>query len=241
VVNDGGRAEWDFVTLVAWWNLYGLPVVLVVVALAVVVRHGSGRTASLWMDRSRSIRRIVLIHGALAIHSLVSLVQELLTLRTMGIPGSHVVLVGSAISTLVNPALALGLLRMRQTARRFAIGWYAILSVIAVVIVAWMYRYGVDVDPATWPVQLVSKIMPFFLFLVMLLPLTKRLFASGARSNLVGQSGDGEGSIPLSQAPAGWPVVSFLTLLFLIVVCSNLVVDLADGVYRAVFESEAIP
>jgi hypothetical protein len=240
VVNEGGATEWDFVTLVAWWNLYGLPVVLVVVAVAVVLGRRSGPTTSLWRDRSRSIRRIGLIHGVLALHSMVSLVQELLTARTMGIPGSHVAFVGSTISALVNPALALGLLRWRQIARRCAIGWYAILSLIAILVVAWMYRYGVDVDPATWPVQLVSKIMPFFLLLVMLLPPTKRLFAKDIRSKLVGQSGDDQVSLLLTHAPAGWPVVSLLTLLFLIVVCSNLVVDLADWGYRAVFESDAI-
>ena len=240
MANDGGAAEWDFVTLVAWWNLYGLPVVLVVAASAVALRRRSGPPRSLWQDRSRSIRRIGLIHAALALHSLISLVQELLTLRTMGIPGSHIGLVGSTISTLVNPALAWGLLRWNQAARRFAIGWYVILSVIAAVVVAWMYRYGVDVDPATWPVQLVSKIMPFFLLFVMLLPHTKRLFAKDARSKLLDQPGDGEVALSLTHEPAGWPVVSLLTVFFLIIVCSNLVVDLADWGYRAVFESDAI-
>ena len=33
MVNEGGETLWDFVSLVAWWNLYGLPVLLVVVAI----------------------------------------------------------------------------------------------------------------------------------------------------------------------------------------------------------------
>ena len=237
-MNEGEATEWDVVTLVAWWNLYALPVLLVVAAIAFLVRRRSGARLNSSNDFARSIRRIGLIHCVLALHSLISLAQELLTIRIMGIPGSHVGLVGSTISTLVNPALALGLLGWRQTARRFAIGWYVFLSVIAVVVVHWMYRYGVDVDPATWPVQLTSKVMPFFLLLVMLLPRTKSLFA---RSKQLNQPGDGEGSLPLALAPAGWPVVSVLTVLFLVVVCSNLVVDTADWVYRLTFEADAVP
>jgi hypothetical protein len=235
MVNEGGETLWDFVSLVAWWNLYGLPVLLVVVAVAVVVRRRSGPPTTRWQDRSRSIRRIGLIHCALALHALISLVQELLTIRTMGIPESHVSLVGSTISTLVNPVLAFGLLRRSRTARWFAIGWYVILLLIAVVVVAWMFRYGVAVDLATWPVQLVSKVMAVFLLLVM------RVFAENARSETLTQKSQHEGSLPLPEAPAGWPVLPLLTLFFLIVVCSNLVVDMADWVYRLTFESEAVP
>jgi hypothetical protein len=241
MVNEGGETLWDFVSLVAWWNLYGLPVLLVVVAIAVVVRRRSGPTTTRWQDRSRSIRRIALIHCALALHALISLVQELLTIRTMGIPESHISLVGSTISTLVNPVLAFGLLRRSRTARWLAIGWYVILLLIAVVVVAWMFRYGVALDLATWPVQLVSKVMPVFLLLVMLLPLTKRVFAENARSENLTQKSQHEGSLPLPEAPAGWPVLPLSTLFFLIVVCSNLVVDTADWVYRLTFESEAVP
>jgi hypothetical protein len=237
-MNEGEATEWDVVTLVAWWNLYALPVVLVVAAIAILVRRRASARPNFSEDLARSIRRIGLIHCVLALHSLIALVQEVLTIRIMGIPGSHVGLIGSTISTLVNPALALGLLGWRQTARRFAIGWYVFLSVIAVVVVHWMYRYGVDVDPATWPVQLTSKVMPFFLLLVMLLPRTKRLFA---QSKQLSQPADGEGSLPLALAPAGWPVVSVLTVLFLVVVCSNLAVDMADWVHRLTFEADAVP
>jgi hypothetical protein len=241
VINGEDATGWDIVTLIAWWNLYALPVVLVVAAIATLVRRRASAASIFWEEHARSIRRIGLIHCVLALHSLVSLVQEVLTIRTMGIPGSHVGLVSSMISALVNPALALGLLRWRQTARRFAISWYVFLSMIAVVVVHWMYRYGVDVDPATWPVQLTSKVMPFFLLLVMLLPRTKRLFATDARSKHLSQPSDGEGSLPLAHARAGWPLVSVLTALFLVVVCSNLVVDMADWVYRLTFAAEAVP
>jgi hypothetical protein len=240
-MNGGGATEWDIVTLVAWWNLYGLPVLLLVVVIAIAVRRRSGSTTTRWQYRSRSIRRIGLIHCALALHALIALAQELLTVRTMGIPGSHVSLVGSLIGTIVNPVLAFGLLRQSQATRRLAIGWYVVLALIAVWVVAWLWHYGVYVDPATWPVQLVSKVMPFFLLLVMLLPQTKRLFARDPRSKIRDQPDDGEGSLPLTRAFAGWSAVSLLTVLFLIVVCSNLVVDMADWGYRLTFESEAFP
>jgi hypothetical protein len=241
VAIDGSATEWDFLTLVAWWNLYALPALLVVIAITIAVRHRSGPTMTRWQDRSRSIRRIGLIHCALALHALISLVQELLTIRTMGIPASHVGLVGSSISTIVNPVLAFGLLRQRRAARRLAIGWYVVLSLIAVRVVTWLWHYGADVDPATWPVELVSKVMPFFLLLVMLMPRTKQLFAKDARAKLLSEPDGALGSLPPTESPAGWPVVSLLTQLFLIVVCSNLVVDVADWCYRLTFESEAIP
>jgi hypothetical protein len=240
-MNEGNAIEWDFVTLVAWWNLYVLPALLVVAAIAILVRRHASAASIFGEEYTRSIRRIGLIHCVLALHSLISLVQQLLTIRTMGIPGSHVGLASSTISTLVNPALAFGLLRWRQTARMFAIVWYVFQSLIAVVVVHWMYRYGVDVDPATWPVQFASKVMPFFLLLVMLLPRTKRLFAKDARSKHLSEPGEGEGSLLLDPAPAGWPVVSVATVLFLLVVCSNLIVDTADWVYRLIFEAEAVP
>jgi hypothetical protein len=77
--------------------------------------------------------------------------------------------------------------------------------------------------------------------LVMLLPRTKRLFAKDARSKHLSEPGEGEGSLLLDPAPAGWPVVSVATVLFLLVVCSNLIVDTADWVYRLIFEAEAVP
>jgi hypothetical protein len=70
------------------------------------------------------------------------------------------------------------------------------------------------------------------------LPRTKRLFAKDARSKHFSQPGEARFA---RSRTAGWPVVSLLTLFFLIVVCSNLVVDMADWGYRLTFESEAVP
>jgi len=32
-------SAWDFLTLIAWWNLYGLPALLTVVALILAIRQ----------------------------------------------------------------------------------------------------------------------------------------------------------------------------------------------------------
>ena len=97
--------EWDFITLVAWWNLYGLPVLLVVVAIAVLIRSRSRPATTPRQDSSRIVRRIGLIHCALAIQALIFLVQELLTMRTMGIPESFISPIAGLIDTVVNPVL----------------------------------------------------------------------------------------------------------------------------------------
>jgi uncharacterized membrane protein len=231
--------EWDFVTLVAWWNLYGLPVLLAVVAIAVLIRSGSRPRTTAWQDSLRTVRRIGLIHCALAIQALILLAQELITMRTMGIPGSHVGLVGGVISTVVNPVLAIGLLRRWSLARGVAIAWYVIRSLLAILVIVWRWYYQVAFDPATWPELAVSRIMPLFLLVVMLLPRVKRVFEKGTRAEPPSDKpSDREGATPLEEAPIGWPVVSLPTLLFLIVVCSNMVVDAADWGYRLAFESQ---
>jgi hypothetical protein len=234
--------EWDFVTVVECWNLYGLPVLLALVAIAVLVRRRSRPEPSGLSDSQRIVRRIGLIHCALATQALIVLVQALLTMRTMGIPESFVSPIAGLLETLVNPVLAIGLLRRRSLTRRLAIVWYAIRSLLGILIIAWRWYYQVPFDLATWPELLVSRIMPLFLFVVMLLPRIKRVFVKGAKPGpLAAQTSETELALPLAEAPIGWPVVSLATLLLLIVAGSNLVVDTADWGYRLAFESESIP
>ena len=234
--------EWDFVTVVECWNLYGLPVLLALVAIAVLVRRRSRPEPSGLSDSQRIVRRIGLIHCVLAAQALIVLVQALLTMRTMGIPESFVSPIAGLLETLVNPVLAIGLLRRRSLTRRLAIVWYAIRSLLGILIIAWRWYYQVPIDLATWPELLVSRIMPLFLFVVMLLPRIKRVFVKGAKPGpLTAQTSDTELAPPLAESPIGWPVVSLATLLLLIVAGSNLVVDTADWGYRLAFESESIP
>ena len=129
------------------------------------------------------MRRIGFIHCALSAQALIFLVQALLTMRTMGIPESFIDLVVGFITTAVNLILAVGLLRISLVARMFALAWYMLLSLLGLLAAWWLYYYRVPIDPAKWPDQVASKILPVFLFAVMLLPRIKRVFAKGAGSS----------------------------------------------------------
>jgi hypothetical protein len=224
---DGEDAiAWDFLTLVDAWNLYGLPVLLAIVVVVVLVRCRSRSVRAAWRAGSRTVLLVGLIHVALACQALISLVQELLTLRVMGIPQSFVSPVGAVFSSLVNPILAIGLLRHSRLVRRLAIAWYVLLSSLAALVAAWLIYYRVWVGLASWPDQLVAKVLPVLLLVVMFLPRIKRVF---------------QAHVPEEEPRDGWPLLSLLTLVFLIVVCSNLVVNAADWANRLIFESESLP
>jgi hypothetical protein len=159
----------------------------------------------------------------------------------MGIPESHIRLVGVSIGTVVNLILGVGLLLARPLARRFAIVWYAILSLITIVAIGWLWRFRVMFDLTTWPEQLVSKIVPICLLVVMFLPRIRRVFQSQARSKpRRDQPSDRMAELARVTRPAGVPIESVLTRWFLIVVCSNLLIDVADWVYRSCTEPEPL-
>ena len=153
-----GASEWDFVTLVAWWNLYGLPLLLAAVAVIAVARNRYRTPLTSAADGARALSYCGYIHFALALRALIHLVQELLTLRVMGIPQSFPVvgLLSPAVSVLVDPLLGLGLLRRRRAARWCAIAWYLFWSSIAVYVIHWLWHNNVPIDPAAWPDHVVS-------------------------------------------------------------------------------------
>src|SRR5260370_29139341 len=108
----GDSFEWDFLTLAAWWNLYGLPVLLLAIAtVTILARRRRGPAALASLDGNSTVRRVGLIHYAMALRALIQLVQELLALRIMGIPQSFPVfgLIPPAIALLLNPLFGLGL------------------------------------------------------------------------------------------------------------------------------------
>ena len=133
------------------------------------------------VDRALDGRRLVtiacFIHLAIGVHAAVRLVQELLTMREMGISESFVNLIEEAISTVVNPLIALGFWFALRETRWLAIAWYVLLSVIAGIVTSWLWRYHVPINPSEWPVQLAGKVMPFFLLVMMFLPRVKGVFA----------------------------------------------------------------
>jgi len=186
--------EWDFIKLVTLWNLYGLPALLVVVAIGVLIRRGFRSSTAVILDGLRTVSLVGLIHYGLALRALVQLAQELLTLRAMGIPESFFNLISSIVAVLLNPYLGRGLRRRRPRARRLALVWYAFLSLIAVAVVFWRRRYHLAFDPARWPDYLVGHGLPFFLLAVMLLPRIKRVFAREAPAprSVAGEPSDHE-------------------------------------------------
>jgi len=237
--------EWDFLTLVTLWNLYGLPVLLMVVTIAVVIRRRSQSPAAAGLDGLRTVHVICFIHGGLALRSLVQLTQELLALRAMGIPESLATLIICVLAVLINPLLGVGLWHRRPRARRWAIAWYAFLSAIAIYVTLWRWRYHAEVDPARWPDDLAGSGLPLFLLVVMLLPRIQRVFTAKASSpQEVESEPSGRERAPAltptrsADTPARWTIVSLLSLLLLIIVISTLVVDAADWASRLFVEPE---
>ncbi len=236
-------AGWDFSTLAAWWNLYGLPILLLVVLIAVSVRNRLRATTPAWQTAAGVLLMVGLIHCGLAVQSLLALVQELLTLRVMGIPESLITLVGAFVSTIVNVMLAVGFLRRRPRLRRVALVWYLWLSLLAAIVCVWLWYYGVRVDVASWPEQLVSKLLPPFLLVLMMLPRIKRLFVrpvDTAAPDTRSSEEDDAIATPKARRRRWW-LVALPVFLFLIIVCSNLVMSVAEWGHRLLFDEGLVP
>jgi hypothetical protein len=237
----GEATQWDFITLVSWWNLYILPVVIVAVVITLAIRQRARPASAPALDAATTIRRIALIHLALGLRALIQLVQELQTVGTMGIlqsnPVSNLITV---LQVFINPLLSLGLWRLRSGARRSAIVWYLLGSLIAAWVTYWMWYYHAHVEPADWPDHVVGKAMPWLLLLVMLLPQTRRLFSSRSRSRSAAQPDAGAKATQeeAHPSPTYWSIVSAVVVVLLIVACSAVVVDAADWISRAVTDSE---
>jgi hypothetical protein len=218
-----GTSEWDFITLVAWWNLYGLPVLLAAVAVFTGARNRYRAPLTSADDGALALSYCGYIHFALAIRALMHLTQELLTLRVMGIPQSFPVvgLLSPAVSVLVDSFLGLGLLRRRRAARWCAIAWYLFWSSIAVYVIRWLWHNNVPFDPAAWPDHVVSYGLTVYLLGVMFVPRVRRVFVNQTS--------------PAAEVTApAWPALSMPTLLCLIIVISTLAVDAADWAIRLV-------
>lgn len=237
MAEEGGSTGWDFLTLITGWNFFALPALLLATVLFVRIKNrrlGTADAAATGPDGRRLVRVVALIQLVLALHGAILLVQELLTMREMGVTESFANFVIEALSVIVYPLLAVGFWRRWRWARYFAIGWYLFLSVIAVLVVQWYLRYHVAVEPRLWPNQVASKVMPFFLLFVMFLPRVRRVFAR-PESGKAAVDGLEAGQAKPEPRPR-WSGVSLIALLFSIVVVSNLAVDAADWIERAVAE-----
>ncbi len=194
----------------------------------------AAKIAGLVDDGTLAVRRLGLIHYGLALRAGIFLVQELLTMRIMGIPESLVTLISSAVGVVINPLLGLGLRRRppRKRTRRWAIAWYSFSSLIAGYTTYWLWHYHAAVDLARWPDNLISLGLPVFLWVVMLLPRIRGAFASAVEST---KPSDREPSLP------GWPWLSLPALLLLIVLSSTVAVDAVDWAFRMAIEPGELP
>jgi hypothetical protein len=222
---DAGSIDWDFPALVDAWNLYGLPALLIVVGAVFVIRHftrgaseraaGHGEWSSQRATGPRriTVRTIALIHVGLAIRAGIGLAQELMTLRTQGVPQSFPVtgIVAPTVAVLMNLTVGHGLWHLRPWGRRVAIGWDALVAILTALIAAWQWKYQATVRLDQWPDYLVSDGLPWFLLAVMLLPATRAVFATPA------PPAAGSRSSPLTTA----------AILLLVVVTSTILVDAA--------------
>jgi hypothetical protein len=237
---------WDFPTLAAGWNLYGLPAFLTLVVLAVICRRlrvrgtlppvqtpGQNRDAAKLASLG-AIRLIALTHLAQAIRAAVGLARELLTLQSQGIPQSFPVtgIVVPVIAIMANLAIGHALFHLRPWGRNAAISWNALVAVVTAMVAAWQWRFQAAVRLDQWPDYLVSDGLPWFRLVVMLLPETRSVFMAGrdritaARRNAPGR---GHGQLSL---------VCLLSLLLLIVVLSTLMVDGTGWLASALSEGE---
>ena len=225
---------WDFLTFVTGWNLIALPALLLLTSAFILIKNRRLRTvdpASATLDGRRVVRIVALIHLVLGLHGVIRLVQEVLTMRVMGVTESFANFIVESLSVVVNPLLAIGFWLARPMARFSAMAWYLFLSIIAVLVVQWYWRYHVPAEPVTWPNHLSSKVMPLFLLVAMFLPRVKQVFATQKPGGRPPEERDA------SELAGGrsrrWSVVSLIASLFLIVVASNLAVDCADWIERS--------
>jgi hypothetical protein len=241
-------SPWDFLTVVAWWNLAGLPALLCLVTLAMVVRQRRraagprmvGRAAESTLQRSASaarttaVRIIALIHSVLGLRAGVRLAVELLSMRGQGIPQSGLRrgIVLPIIQIIVNLTIGHGLRRLWRGAWIGAIAWDALAAILTARDVLQQWRIHAPVWLDQWPDYLVADVLPWFLLGIMLLPGTRDVFTRTK------SQADSSGT-----AATGWkalcPSLDILaSLLLLLVAASTLVVDLIELVVNP-FEDPA--
>jgi hypothetical protein len=241
IMTEGdGSFEWDFLKLVALWNLYALPVLLGLVVARAFIRTRSTHDGSR-SDAIATVRQIGMIHYVMGARALIQLAQELITLRAMGIPQSNPItgFIFPGLSVLVNPLLGRGLRRLHRGSRRWAIVWYVLWSFFAVWAAYWMWHYRAAVVLSDWPDHVAGKAMPILLLFIMALPRTRRAFREQKATTTTPEPGTSNGGVAQAGVRAdadGGLLVSLLVLLLLVVACSTLVVDAADWIQRLVFE-----
>jgi hypothetical protein len=199
-------------TLIAVWNLFGLPVLLEAVAIVATRRAGAG----VQTDPAQVVRRVGLINYGLALWGLTTVVSELWAYRVMGIfpanpiEGFH----GSLLMIAADVPIGFGLRRLWRGWRWAAIVLTLVRLGLKILLNSLTWPYGLQVDPTEWPRVVVSNVLPPVLVVVLLLPSTARAFRKST-----------------DRAPPRW--VAILVLLLLVVLGSVVVTDAVDWTIRA--------
>jgi hypothetical protein len=245
---DVEPSAWEFLSLVAAWNVYGLPALLVLFVLGWLIRgrmhrpegrqKGMPDESRLEMSRSRfaAIRTFALLHLGLAIRAGIGLAQELLTLRVQGIPQSFPVtgILIPSIAVPANLAIGHGLWWLRPWGRKVAIGWNSLVAIVTASVAAWQWKHRAVVRLDQWPDYLVADGLPWILLAIMLLPGTRLMFAA-PREKIASDTwafrDAGRGSRSL---------IFLLALLLLLVVISTTLVDVVDWVVRSLSDDDAL-
>ena len=191
------------------------------------------KLADIDFDGAGLVRIVTFIHLGIALHAAMRLIQELLTMRVMGVPESFVNLIEELVLVVVNPLLAPGLWLARPSARWLAIGWYAFLSVLGVIVSVW-------VGPSCGDrFNLVARFLrrqgDAVLSALLHVPATsERVFARAKKGPAAGV--ELTASAPATTPGRRWSIFSAITLLLLMVVVSSLAVGTADWIERSVAE-----
>jgi hypothetical protein len=210
----------------AFWNLYGLPLLLMLAAIAWFWRRDEADRD----DRRVAIRRLGLSHYGLALWGLITIAAEVWEAHASGqgiYPSNPVTgLYGSVIATLLDVPIGFGLRRLWRAARWAALAPAIVRVAFGVWATSWIWTYGATFDPADWPTFTAARLLPVFAMILLLWPGTGRVF---------------RGSEPAVSSRIDM-LFALVALLFLSVLGSVVVTDAADRLIRAVVEGwESVP
>ena len=208
---------------VAVWNVFGLPALLGVVAAVALVRARAAEGAS-WLGRRGVVLRIGRIHDLLALWSLLTVADELWAARGQGFSRANPFVVVPALgAVIIDGLLGRGLRRFRPAARWVALVVAALRWTLAVWLTVTFGAFGGSIDPTEWPRLAVSRVLPAFLFVALLLPATARVFQA-------------RGAVDPPPGKAG-AVLALGSRLFVVLLGSIVLIDALDLAIRAAVES----